>query len=101
MAADEMIVSTGFAVISPKEIPYSFAYYTLTTDDFVAYLTNRTTGSAYPAVNVQDFENAFILRPSDQILESFHSTVEATLLLIHNLQLQNMVLKETRDLMEQ
>jgi len=43
-----LIVSTGFAVISAKHAPYTYLYHALTTNDFVGYLTNHATGAAYP-----------------------------------------------------
>ena len=75
-----MIVSTGFAVISTEEVPYTYLYHALTTDEFVGYLTNNATGSAYPAVNSGDFNNADILLPKTQVLTKFNNIVEAVFL---------------------
>lgn len=94
-----LIVSTGFAVISAKEAPYSYVYHALTTDDFVEYLTNHTTGSAYPAVNSGDFEDATVLLPPSTILNSFHSVVANLLDQTHNLHTRNANLRLTRDLL--
>lgn len=94
-----LIVSTGFAVISAEKVPYTYLYHTLTTDDFVGYLTNNATGSAYPAVKSGDFKNADVLLPRGQILEKFHNIIESMFLQKHNLQRKNANLRKTRDLL--
>lgn len=53
-----LIASTGFAVISPRALPTSFLYQALITDSFVGYLGNHAKGAAYPAVVAGDFERA-------------------------------------------
>jgi len=93
------IVSTGFAVISGKNVPHSYLYCAITTDTFTQYLTNRTRGAAYPAVNVIDFKNALILYPSPKILEKFDEYTSPLLFLIHTLKEENFILKQTRDLL--
>ncbi len=95
----DLIVSTGFAVITGKRAPYTYLYHALTTDDFANYLTNRATGSAYPAVNAGDFEQATILFPPGTLLESFHEIVSDLLDQKQNLQAKNDNLRRTRDLL--
>lgn len=94
-----LIVSTGFAVITAKQVPYTYLYQVLTTDDFVGYLINHTTGSAYPAVNSGDFENALILHPQNALSESYH--IIAGELFDHKqiMQQKNANLRRTRDLL--
>ena len=94
-----MVASTGFAVISARETAYSYLYHVLTTDDFVHYLTNNATGSAYPAVNTNDFKNADIVLPEKNIVERFNSIVEDMLFKKENLQQKNDNLRKTRDLL--
>jgi len=94
-----MIVSTGFAVISAERIPHTYLYYSLTTDDFVNYLTSRATGSAYPAVNSGDFLNALILLPTDTLLDKFHKVIADLLDEKQNLFQRNINLRRTRDLL--
>jgi type I restriction enzyme S subunit len=67
-----LIVSTGFAVLTASGVPFSYLYLATTSDEFVAYLTNRATGAAYPAVSGKDFEEAPLLCPSSEVLQSFH-----------------------------
>ena len=95
----DLIVSTGFAVISPKTISYCFLYQALTTEEFVGYLVNHTRGSAYPAVNTEDFENAKILLPPPQILQAYDNFAVNLYSLIHTLQEKNSSLRSTRDLL--
>jgi type I restriction enzyme, S subunit len=95
----DTIVSTGFAVISPESIPFSYLYCYLTTDNFVEYLSNHATGAAYPAVNQNDFKNSELLLPDKGILKKYHSRTESIFLQAHVLQKKNDVLKQTRDLL--
>jgi len=44
------VVSTGFAVLHPKDVDPRFLYYIVFNQEFTEYLTNRADGSAYPAV---------------------------------------------------
>ncbi|MEI6293730.1 MAG: restriction endonuclease subunit S [Methanomicrobiales archaeon] len=93
------IVSTGFAVIRCKKIPYTFLYHSLTKNDFVSYLTNNATGAAYPAVKTEDFENAKIVFPSNILLEQFHKIIEPFYSVIQNLSMKNTNLRRSRDLL--
>ena len=95
----DTIASTGFAVLSPLSVPFSYLYYAVTTDDFASYLVNHATGSAYPAVSSKDFSDAELILPSTRLLQSFHGVVEETLLLSHRLQKKNRILGATRDLL--
>jgi type I restriction enzyme S subunit len=95
----DLIVSTGFAVISSQNVPYSYLYHYLTTDDFVGYLTNNATGSAYPAVNQQDFKNADVLIPPQTLLSKFHTVISDMFEKKHNLLEKNINLRKTRDLL--
>jgi len=94
-----VIVSTGFAVISGREAPYTYLYHALTADDFVAYLTNHATGAAYPAVNAEDFENARIVRPPRLLLDQFHEIGEPMFEVRDRLAQKNINLRQTRDLL--
>jgi len=93
------IVSTGFAVISATRLPFTYLYHALTTEDFVAYLTNHAKGSAYPAVSADDFTNAEILIPAENLLETYHAFAEEVLLQQEILSQKNANLRRTRDLL--
>ncbi len=95
----DLIVSTGFAVISPKHAPYTYLFHAVTTDEFVGYLTNNAIGSAYPAANSEDFKKAVVLVPCGQPLTAFHDVAAPLLDQRENLQRRNVVLRRTRNLL--
>ena len=92
-----LIVSTGFAVLTAKTVPYSFLYFATTTNEFASYLANHATGSAYPAVNGKDFEKATITIPEESIGKRFHGTAGPMLELAQSLDKSNFILRTTRD----
>jgi len=94
---DDIVVSTGFAVLSAKCVPFSYLYFATTSDDFVAYLTNRATGAAYPAVTASDFEEAPLLCPTSDVLQDFHERCLPVLELRNTLIIQNGQLTIARD----
>ncbi|WP_294963333.1 restriction endonuclease subunit S [uncultured Gilliamella sp.] len=94
---DNMIASTGFAVLTAKDIPFSYLYFATTSDDFVSYLSNRATGAAYPAVTGKDFEDATILCPTEKILNKFDEICLPILEQKYNLSYQNSLLTKARD----
>lgn len=93
------IASTGFAVLTAKDVPFTFLYEATTTDDFVAYLTNNATGAAYPAVGAATFEKADLLIPSALLLKKFGEATIPMAEQIHFLQRQIQSLRRTRDLL--
>jgi type I restriction enzyme, S subunit len=93
-----LIASTGFAVMSPKKhIPYSFLHWATTSDTFVEHISNVAKGSAYPAAGKEDFEKSEILIPSEELLWEFHALCEPMLKQKHTLAERNKNLKQTRD----
>lgn len=96
---ENLIASTGFAVLSAKEIPYSFLYQAVTTDSFVSHMENVATGAAYPAVKPKDFESMPLLVPDENLLNKFDELATFINQQIHNLHLQNDRLREARDLL--
>jgi len=94
-----LIASTGFAVLSAKSVPYSYLYFSVTTDDFVGFLTNHATGAAYPAVTASTFESAQLLMPQAEVADRFHSIAAPLLDLSETLKRKNANLRATRDLL--
>ena len=94
---EDVVVSTGFAVLTASNVPFSYLYFATTSDAFVAYLTNRATGAAYPAVSGKDFEEAPLLCPSAEVLQSFHALCLPMLELRSTLLRQNAQLILARD----
>jgi type I restriction enzyme S subunit len=97
--SENLIVSTGFAVLSPVKVPYTYLYHAVTTNDFAEYLTNHATGSAYPAVNAGDFAQAKILLPDTELLKEFHNLVADLYQAKVLLERKNHLLREARDLL--
>ena len=97
--AENLVASTGFAVLTPKEVPFTFLYHVVTTDEFVEYLVNHATGAAYPAVNAKDFSNADIVKPSDEVLALFNNAVESMYRYKHLLDKKNRNLRRIRDIL--
>lgn len=73
------VFSTGFCVLSPKSVPFSYLYYAVTTENFIAYLVNCTNGAAYPAVKPIHFAEANLLCPDNCLLDRFNAIVEPML----------------------
>ncbi|GAV21854.1 restriction endonuclease subunit S [Carboxydothermus pertinax] len=78
-----LIVSTGFAVVRPKEDYKKYYYYYLTSDQYINYLVLNTRGSAYPAVNVKTIEESNVIFPTSleakkigEILSAFDDKIE-------------------------
>lgn len=94
---ENMIVSTGFAVITAIHIPFSFLYALTTTDLFVEHMELVATGAAYPAVKPKDFENMEILVPPKNLLNQFDDFAQPIHRQIHKLLVQSQQLREARD----
>lgn len=94
-----LVVSTGFAVLSAKSVPYSYLYFAISTDDFVGFLTNHATGVAYPAVTAATFGSAPFLKPDDEIVSQFHSITAPMLNMCEVLKRKIGNLRSTRDLL--
>jgi type I restriction enzyme, S subunit len=63
-ATDDLVVSTGFAVLRAREqIDPRFLYYSVTNRAFTDYLTANAKGSAYPAVDVETISRREIWLP--------------------------------------
>ena len=94
---DDVVVSTGFAVLTAKTVPFTYLYLACTSDEFVAYLTNRATGAAYPAVSGKDFEEAQLLCPDQDVLLDFHERCLPFFELRNELIRENGLLGEARN----
>ncbi len=94
-----LIVSTGFAVITPVTVPTSFLLQAITTDSFVGVLEKHARGVAYPAVVAADFERSVILVPPLTLLEAFNVVAEPIISQTHTLRCLNVHLRAARDLL--
>lgn len=68
-----LVVSTGFCVLTCKKIDPHFLYLALTTNEMTEYLHSIAEGStsAYPSLKPSDIENLQIILPPHYILDKF------------------------------
>jgi type I restriction enzyme S subunit len=96
---EKLVVSTGFAVLSALKVPFSFLYFTTTTDEFVGYLEQNATGATYPAVTAKTFEDAELVVPDLALLASFDKVVQPVIEQMEAVKAQNAKLAQVRDLL--
>jgi type I restriction enzyme, S subunit len=96
---ENLIASTGFAVLTPVDLPTAFLYQAVKTNEFVGYLANNAQGVAYPAVKASDFESALIMVPKKVYLEQFNEIAEPLIEQVHTLRQQCIRLAKARDLL--
>lgn len=73
----DLVVSTGFAVLTPRTVGPSFLYGISERKEFVEYLVSVAHGSAYPAVRADRFSDAPIQLPTMEALASYESSTMA------------------------
>lgn len=93
------VVSTGFAVIRPTSLPYTYLYPFLTSQRCIQYFVNRAKGAAYPAVSQDDFKDMIINQPPNKLVVKYDATVNKFYQLINKLRLKNLILQNSRDLL--
>jgi len=97
---ENLIVSTGFAVIRPNAAtPFTFLFFAVTSNPFVDQMTVVARGAAYPATSFDDFEKAKVLAPSASLMARFHEEIEPLFRQKHLLSLQTDHLVATRDIL--
>jgi len=89
---DDLVVSTGFAVVSPHSIDARYLSWCLQSDTFLDELTARSVGVSYPAIDVATLGNIKIPLPSiakqrtvADRLESATAPIEALIARKHRL----------------
>lgn len=98
LPAANLVVSTGFAVISPKKSFYScYLYCQISSGTFITEVSNKAKGSAYPQVGFDDLMETKITTYPDHVLVKFHKVVNAFFLKMENLQSQIALLRQMRD----
>ncbi|WP_353141973.1 restriction endonuclease subunit S [Acinetobacter pragensis] len=93
---ENLIVSTGFTVLRPTKIPFSFLASIAASDDFSGYLTSVAQGAAYPAVTYKDFEEFGFLLPTDDLLDEYHKITQPMYEQVNVLQKQSDKLRELK-----
>ena len=93
----KIVVSTGFAVLTPTEVGPAFLYEITKREEFVQYLESVTEGSAYPAVRAERFGRAIIPLPSRSHLERFETISIELRRRAHSAQRESRTLAKLRD----
>jgi len=70
----DLVVSTGFAVLTPVIIGPSFLYGVTERSEFIDYLVSVADGSAYPAVRAERFTDALVPLPEPSLLAAYESS---------------------------
>ena len=60
---DDLVVSTGFAVVRPRDIQPAFLAWALQSDVFIEEVVARSTGVSYPAINPTELAGIRVPRP--------------------------------------
>ena len=96
---DNLIVSTGFCVISCHSIDPHFLYLFLTTTDMTEYLHSVAEGSTstYPSLKPSDIAGLDFKMPPKEKLDEFSSYTTAAWEQIHANQTQIRTLEKLRD----
>jgi len=96
---EDDVFSTGFTVLTPTDLPFSYLYLLITTDEFVGHLINHATGASYPAVRPDDFMRAIVTIPSRNILHMFHENTEPLFKMVTLLDQETKKLIKVRDVL--
>lgn len=94
------ICSTGFCVISGKEILKDFLYYFCLGEYFIQSIVSQSVGVSYPAINSSEIKNLMILLPCyEEQLKTIKALDQQTMkidTLITDIEAQIECLKEYR-----
>ena len=97
-----LTVSTGFSVLSPREVIYQDVVYIAATRlDNIERLANLADGhgGAYPAVKPKEVSDTELVLPGDAILSAFADLVSPLRAKIENVKVESRSLSQTRDLL--
>ena len=93
-----LIASTGFAVLSPTRVPWSFLHAGLTQSDVFEHLGQHADGGAYPAVRPEVIGQWRLPLPDNSaVLDAFHSVCSRLFEKAEEDRRQTMVLSQLRD----
>ena len=63
-AADDLVVSTGFAVLTPTKVDPRYFSWWVTSDTFIDEVVARSVGVSYPAINASELGDLRVRVPS-------------------------------------
>lgn len=93
-----MIASTGFTVVTPKDAPWSFVYEVLTRQQTIEYFGQQADGGAYPAIKPEVIGDIQVAMPENkEILGYYHRIVGPLLELADQNRKQSKTLASIRD----
>ena len=91
------VVSTGFAVMSPKGVPSTLLFAVVSDDEFGKYCESVSQGSAYPAVSPDAMGNYEVQFPEKDMIRGFGERTEPILRRAHKGLQENKALSRLRD----
>lgn len=94
---EELVGSTGLAVLTPHPGRTATLYEAVRTDGFVAYLESVAEGSAYPAVRADCFLDAPVPALEPDEIDRFEVMALPLRLLVHAMTVESRQLAHTRD----
>ena len=95
--ANNLVVSTGFAVFTATTVPYSFLYCFLINEEQFEFYGRMADGAAYPAINPTVIMNMDVIIPPVDLLALFNNAAEILLLQIQENSEENQTLTQLRD----
>jgi type I restriction enzyme S subunit len=95
--SNDLVASTGLAVISPRPGRIAGVYESTRTTEFVKYLESVAEGSAYPAVRSERFLDAPIPSLVPELWEKFEAIALPMRKRVDAARRENRVLEATRD----
>ena len=96
-APEDLVISTGIAVLEPNGIGPAELFAATDTDEFVEQLTAKADGSAYPAVRPKDFATLRIDQLEPRHSEAFEAVMWPLLQEAHLAAVENVTLRRARD----
>jgi type I restriction enzyme S subunit len=93
----EVVVSTGFAVMTPRAIGTTFLLATVADAEFVTYCEGASQGSAYPAVSPDAMAKYAVRLPAERELLHMESELMPVLRRGHCALTENFTLAALRD----
>jgi type I restriction enzyme S subunit len=72
----ELVVSTGFVVMSPVGVTSLYLHKWVTTDEFIDFMDRNADGAAYPAISPERIGEGLILVPPRPLLDRFEAACQ-------------------------
>lgn len=95
---ENRVASTGFAVLSPKDCPWSAVHAAMTSKEVSEYLGHLADGGAYPAVRPEVVGSVEVVLPNNaKVLDAFHARCAPLYELAEEHRLESRTLADLRD----